>query len=442
MRLKHIAIGLAVVTAVPAAVGSAKAEDGLYVPFFTYRTGPFAGSGIPIANGLSDYMTMLNERDGGIGGVKVIVEECETGYDTKKGVECYDSVKGKNPVVITPFSTGITLQVIPKASVDKIPVFSMAYGLSASADGNLFPWIFNAPATYWDGASAFIRHVADVEGGFDKLKGKKIGLVHLDAPYGKEPIPLLQALAQDYGFELKLYPVPAPQMQNQSSLWLDVRRDKPDWIYIQGWGAMNPTAVKEATKIGFPTNRLVGVWWSGGDDDARPAGAEAKGYSTLDINGVGTNFPAIQDVIKYVVDKGKSQVASKDKVGENLYNRAILNSAIIAEAIRTAQQLTGKKQVNAEDVRRGFENLNITEARWKELGLPGFASPIHLSCADHNGHSGISLVEWDGAKWNTTVPSIAPIKDKVLPLINSTAEDYVKANAGWPKRTEPCDKSS
>lgn len=442
MRLKHLAVALAMVTASPIAVATAQAEDGIFIPLFTYRTGAFAGSGIPTGNGEADYLNMLNERDGGIGGVRLIVEECETGYDTKKGVECYDTVKGKNPVVITPFSTGITLQVIPKAAVDKLPVFSMAYGLSASADGDLFPWIFNPPATYWDGASAFVRHAADVEGGFDKLKGKKIGLVHLDAPYGKEPIPLLQALAQDYGFELKLYPVPASQMQNQTSLWLDVRRDRPDWIYIQGWGAMNPTAIKEATKIGYPMNRLVGVWWSGGDDDARPAGAEAKGYSSLDINGVGTNFPAIQDILKYVVDKGKSQVASRDKVGENLYNRAVLNSAIIAEAIRTAQKLTGKKQVTGEDVRRGFEALNITDARWKEMGLPGFASPIHLSCVDHNGHSGISLVQWDGAKWDTVVPSIQPIKDKVLPLINSTAEDYVKANAGWPKRTEPCDKSS
>ena len=80
-------------------------------------------------------------------------------------------------------------------------------------------------------------------------------------------------------------------MQNQSSLWLDVRRDKPDWIYLQGWGAMNPTAVKEAAKIGFPMNRLVGVWWSGNDDDARPAGEEAKGYSSLDLNAVGSEFP-------------------------------------------------------------------------------------------------------------------------------------------------------
>ncbi len=100
----------------------------------------------------------------------------------KKGVECYESVKGKNPVVVNPYSTGITLQIIPKAAVDKIPVLSMAYGLSASADGEHFPWIFNPPATYWDGASVFVKHMAQVEGGFDKLKGKTVGLIHLDAP--------------------------------------------------------------------------------------------------------------------------------------------------------------------------------------------------------------------------------------------------------------------
>jgi branched-chain amino acid transport system substrate-binding protein len=442
MRLKLLALSLAAVMAAPVAITAAQAEDGIYIPLFTYRTGPFAGSGIPIADGMADYLNMLNERDGGIGGVKLIVQECETGYDTKKGVECYESVKGKNPVIVNPYSTGITLQLIPKAAVDKIPILSMAYGLSASADGNDFPWIFNPPATYWDGASAFIRHVADVEGGFDKLKGKKIGLLHLDAPYGKEPIPLLQALATDYGFELKLYPVPVAEMQNQTSLWLGIRRDRPDWIYMQGFGAMNPTAIKEASKIGYPMNRFVGNWWAGSDDDARPTGAEAKGYTSLDLNAVGTNFPAIQDILKYLVDKGKSQVASKDKVGENFYNRAVLNSVIMAEAIRTAQQITNKKQVNGEDVRRGLESLNITAARLKEIGLENFASPMKVSCSDHNGHGGISVVEWDGSKWKTTVPSIQPIRDKVLPLIQSAAEDYVKANAGWPKRTEACDKSS
>jgi len=152
----------------------------------------------------------------------------------------------------------------------------MAYGLSASADGNTFPWIFNPPATYWDGASMFIKYIGQHEGGLDKLKGKKIGLVYLDAPYGKEPIPLLEALAKDYGFELKLYPVPAAEMQNQSSQWLNIRRDRPTWIYLQGFGSMNPTAVKEAAKNSFPMDHLIGNWWAGGDDDARPASADAK----------------------------------------------------------------------------------------------------------------------------------------------------------------------
>jgi branched-chain amino acid transport system substrate-binding protein len=441
MRLKHFVLATAFAAgAVSAAPGAASAEDSIYIPLFTYRTGAFAGSGIPIANGMADYFRLLNERDGGIGGVKLNVEECETGYDTKKGVECYESTKSKNPVVTGPYSTGITLQLIPKAAVDKIPIFSMAYGLSASADGNIFPWIFNPPATYWDGASMFVRRVAQVEGGLDKLKGKIVGLVHLDAPYGKEPIPILEALAKDYGFELKLYPVAASEMQNQSSLWLSIRRDKPDWIYLQGFGSMNPTALKEAVKIGYPMNRLVGNWWSGGDEDARPAGADAKGYTTLDFNQVGTNFPVFQDIMKYVVDAGKSQT-QKDRVGENLYNRGVLNSMMIAEAIATAQKLTGKKAITGEDMRRGLESLNITAARFKELGAENFANPTRVTCADHNGHNATYLAEWDGAKWTKGSDWIEPMKDKVAPLIEAAAKDYAAANAGWPKRTEPCDKS-
>jgi branched-chain amino acid transport system substrate-binding protein len=441
MRLKLLALGIAIFTAAPAAVTSAQAESGNFVPLFTYRTGPFSGSGIPVADGLHDYFTMLNERDGGIGGERLIVQECEDGYDTKIGVQCYDSVKDRNPVVITPYSTGITEQLIPKAAVDKIPILSMAYGLSASADGSLFPWIFNPPDTYWDGASAFIQHVANVEGGFAKLKGKTIGLIFLDAPYGREPIPLLQSLAKDYGYTLKLYPVEASQMENQDSIWLNVRRDRADWLYLQGWGAMNPTAVEEAAKNNFKMDHLVGVWWSGGDQDARPAGVAGKGYTTLDINGVGQNYPAIQDILKYVVDKGKSQ-APKSEVGQNLYNRAVMNAAIIAEGIRTAQKLTAKKLIDGADMRQGLEALNVTEARWKELGLPGFAEPIHLSCSDHNGHDNVFLVKWDGAKWEKEPGSIAPIHNKVEHLIDNAAEQYVRANAGWPKRTEACAKSS
>ncbi len=422
-------------------VAPAAAQDSVYVPLLTYRTGPFAGSGVHIANGMRDYLEMLNQRDGGIGGAKIVIEECETGYDTKKGVECYESTKGKNPVVYNPYSTGITLQLIPKAAADKVPVLSMAYGLSAAADGSNFPWVFNPPVTYWDGASAFIKHVAEKEGGLSKLKGKIIGLIHLDAPFGKEPIPVLEALAKKYEFTLKLYPVPAAQMQNQGSVWLSIRRDKVDWIYNQGWGAMNPTAVKEAAKNGFPMDKLVGVWWAGGDDDARAGGAEAKGYKSLNFNAAGQNFPVIQDILKHVVDKGKS-TTPKEKVGENLYNRGVYNSMLVVEAIRTAQKLTGKKVITSEDMRRGLESLNVDEARLKEIGMAGFASPVKISCADHSGHHKAYVAEWDGSKWTQKGDWIEPLKDEVRPLIESNAKDYVEKAGNWPKRTEACEKSS
>jgi branched-chain amino acid transport system substrate-binding protein len=427
-------LGMALPMAAPAS-----AEE-IYVPLFTYRTGPFSGSGTFIADGMRDYLTMLNERDGGIGGVKLAIEECETGYDTKKGVECYEAVKGKKPVMVNPWSTGITLPLIPKASVDKIPILSMAYGLSASADGNRFPWVFNPPNTYWDGLAIIMRYIGDQEGGLEKLKGKKIGYIYLDAGFGKEPIPLFEQLAKDYGFELKMYPVAATEMQNQSSQWLGVRRDRPDYMVMYGWGALNPTAVKEAVKINYPMSKFISIWWPS-EEDARGAGPGAKGFKAVNWHGIGADYPAIKDIQKHVVDAGKSQ-GRKESVGTVLYNRGVYNSMLIAEGIRNAQKLTGKKEVTGEDVRRGLETIDLSAARLKELGLEGFAEPLKLSCSDHNGHKAAFIMEWDGAKYVKITDPIEPMPQKVEPLQEAAAKDYVEKNTGWPKRTESCDKSS
>jgi len=438
MKIRRLAIAGALAAAAGASA-PAFAQDTITIYSNTYRTGPFSGSGIPVANGVADYIAMLNERDGGIGGAKVKWVECETGYDTKKSVECYEQGKSQGSVLYLPWSTGATLAAIPRAHVDKMPIFSMAYGLSAAADGKNFPWVFNPPLTYWDGASVFLEHAASVEGGgLEKLKGKKIGIIHLDAPYGKEPIPLLEAMAKKYGFELLQYPIPAKEMQNQGSVWLNIRRDNPNWLFIQGWGAMNPTAVKEAAKNGFPMDRMVAIWWSGGDDDARAGGAEAKGYKSISWHQVGTSFPVIQDIIKHVVDKGKSQT-EKGKVGESLYNRTVYEGILIAEAIRNAQKLTGKKVISAEDLRRGFETLNITEARWAELGAPGFAAPMKITCEDHSGHGGAFVLEWDGTKWGQGTKPIMPDKATVRPLMIEASQDFVQKNTGWPQRSETCD---
>ncbi|MBT9293255.1 ABC transporter substrate-binding protein [Prosthecodimorpha staleyi] len=440
MRVNTLLVGTAMMALVATALPAA-AEDSLYIPLLTYRTGAFAGSGIPIADGMHDYFKMLNARDGGIGGVKIVTEECETGYTAQKGVECYEATKAKGALVYNPWSTGITLALIPKATQEKIPVLSMAYGLSAAAMGKSFPWVFNPPLTYWDGLSVAIKYVGDKTGGLDKLKGKTIGFIYLDAPYGKEPIPLLEGLAKDYGFKVAKYPVPADKMQDQSSQWLNVQQDNPDWMIMWGWGAMNPTAVKEAAKVGFPMDKFIGVWWSGSEDDARPAGPGGKGYLTLNFTATGADFPAVQDIVKHVFDKGNSSVKEKSKIGEVNYNKGVYNSVLMAEAIRTAQKITGKKAINAADMRLGLEALEISEARFKEIGLGGFAAPVKVTCEDHSGAHAVYLQQWNGTKWVKASDWITPMKDKVRPLLEKDASDYTTKNAPWPARSEECPKS-
>ena len=74
MSLKRITLGIVAAAAIGAAGAATAAE--LTIPSLVYRTGAYAPNGIPFANGYGDYYAMLNERDGGIEGVKINVIEC------------------------------------------------------------------------------------------------------------------------------------------------------------------------------------------------------------------------------------------------------------------------------------------------------------------------------------------------------------------------------
>src|SRR5438132_2475405 len=100
MRVRTMWIAVLAALVLSAPMPAAAQPKEIFIPLLVYRTGPYAPSGIPIANGFVDYFQMINERDGGINGVKVAWEECETQYDTKQGVECYERLKDKKPVLV------------------------------------------------------------------------------------------------------------------------------------------------------------------------------------------------------------------------------------------------------------------------------------------------------------------------------------------------------
>jgi len=433
MTLSYLKIGAiaAAALAAPWTAPGAVAQDGLYIPTFVYRTGAYAPSGIPIANGFKDYLNLLNERDGGIEGVKIIHEECETNYDTKLGVECYERLKSKNPLMINPYSTGITYALIPKAPVDKIPILSMGYGRTDVAVGSVHPWIFNAPTSYWSQASAKIKYIASKEGGLDKLKGKKLTLIYHNSPYGKEPIPTLEALSKQLGYELELLAVDHPG-QEQKATWLKVRQSNPDWIFLWGWGVMNQVSVKEAAANGFKMDRMVGVWWSGTEADVVPAGDAANGYVSATFHAPGKDFKVHEDIKKVLYDKGKG-ATSWDKVGEVLYNRALVNAMITTEAVRDAIKKHGKK-VTGEHVREGMENLNLTQERLEKLGFGKMMPPLKVSCNDHEGNGPILIQQWDGKQWKIVSDWIEPMRDVVRPMMETSAKKFAEENKVTPRQ--------
>jgi branched-chain amino acid transport system substrate-binding protein len=295
----------------------------------------------------------------------------------------------------------------------------MGYGMSAASDGRWFPWVFNFPTNYWSQASAVIRYIGAQEGGLEKLKGKKIAHIFHNSAYGKEANPTLEELSKKYLFELTLLAVDHPG-QEQKATWLQVRRINPDWIFMSGWGVMNQVAIKEAASVGFKMDHLIGNWWSANDSDVVPAGEGAKGYKGATFTAPGTSFKVHADLLKFVYDKGKGS-AKKEDLGAPLYNRGLVNSMLAAEAIRTAMTKYGNKPLTGEQVRWGFENLNLTEQRLDQVGMKSFTHPVKVTCEDHEGSGPVLIQQWDGKKWNVVSDWIAPMRDVVRPKIEAAA---------------------
>jgi branched-chain amino acid transport system substrate-binding protein len=414
---------LKLITAVTAAMmAAAPAMAELTFSALSYRTGPFASGGIPFADGYQDYFTLMNERDGGIGGERVNLIECETGYNTEKGVECYEATKGAGVLVYQPLSTGITYQLIPKATADGIPVHTMGYGRTSAKNGRVFSHIFNYPANYWDGASIAVTHLLDINDG--DLSGKKIALVYHNSAYGKEPIRTLEELAKKHGYELTLLAVDSPG-QEQKSQWLQIRRERPDYVLMWGWGVMNSVAIQEAANIRYPMENFIGIWWSGSENDVLPAGAGANGYKALTFHNLGSDYPLYADLQKYVKDTGKAAGAG-DQMGTVLYNRGLYAAMLAVEAAKTAQEMHGTTKITPAMMRDGMESLEITEGKMAALGLPNFGPTFSVTCENHGGDGYGAVKQWDAAagQWTMITDFFQADQDVLNPLIEEDSAAY------------------
>jgi branched-chain amino acid transport system substrate-binding protein len=403
-------------------LGAPAAASQQFIPIFTGRdiAGP-AGTVAPA--GMVDYLRLLNRRDGGINGVELAWEECETAFDDRRGVACFEQLKDRGAqgaAVLLPLSGGISYALTERTREQRIPMLMLGYGRADASDGRAFPYAFPVVTNLLSQAAAQIRFIGISEGGIERLRGKTIVNLYLDLPTGTEAMPLLDALAAQHGFKLVHVGLPVPGVE-QAAAWARIRGVGADWVLLAGPGPMTPAALRAAAAVGFPAQRIIGFGLSGAEQDVLPAGAAAIGYIALALNPSGRNFAVIRDIVRHV-HAGQPPEA----VGSAYYNRGVIQGILIGEAIRIAQRRFGARPLGGEQLRWGLERLALDEARLAELGALELLQPLALSCFDHEGGGAVKFQQWLGGRWNVISDWISGDQAQVRRLVEQAAAAYAR----------------
>lgn len=404
-------------------------------PLFSYRTGPYAPSGIPQWAGYRDYFNYINEK-GGVNGVKIFVQECETAYTLERAFECYERYKngyaGAPVAALFTTSSGFDAAISDKARIDKLPIVSVAGGRADAVDGSVFPYQFPLLFDYWTEASIVVEHIAKQVGGYDKLKGVKIATLYHDSGYGRETIEPMAILAKKYGFVDIQIPVPHPGEQQQAQ-WQQIKRDGVDWVFFRAWGVMSPVGLKTAARVGFPADHIIGDIWTGSEEDARPAGAAAKNYLAVSVYPSGTDFKVSQEIKKAIIDPGKGDLKDASKFGSVYYNAGLVQAILFTELLRTGQAKFGNRPLTKEEGHWALEHFNLTAERIEELGATGLISPLKITVEDHEGDPAAKIVQWDGTKWNARTDWLKGERGLFKEPIFARAAAYAKEKALPPR---------
>lgn len=423
--LKRIAPALLAATILTGGVATVQADE-QHFPLQSYRVGPYAAGGTGFFGGFIDYLNLINIRDGGVNGVKLTWSEGETEYEVEKGVEVYQRLKS-NPGIAAwnPLSVGIAYAMIDGVTTDKTPLITINHGRTDTTDGRVFPYVFPLLLNPYSETSGIVNYIASKEGGLEALKGKKIVVLYHGSPYGKETIPIYELLAEKYGFELTQIEVPHPGNE-QGAQWLQIRRERPDYVVLRGWGVMNPVALTTAQRNGFPADRIIGNVWSNSEEDVTPAGDAAIGYTAITTQASGNQYPVLQEIIKTVYDAGQGNLADPSRIGSVYHNLGIVNGILNVEAVRIAQEKFGHRTLTGDEVRWGFEHLQLSPERVKELGAENLFHSINVTWDNHEGEGYVTFQQWDGKKWNVVSDWIAPDWALLRPIIEKSSEAYAK----------------
>jgi branched-chain amino acid transport system substrate-binding protein len=406
---------LAVLTVLTLVVGGAttvQAQQEIVIGLQCDRTGATQTVGVNLCPGTHDYIKLINSK-GGIEGHKIRAVEIDHEYKVPQGMESYERHKKEGAVSISVYGTPHIYALAQKLTEDRIPGTSPGFGSAAAADGQRYPYIFPIAATYWSQGAAAVKFAKDHLGG--NLKGKKIAYLFYDNPAGREPIGVLEDIAEREGFQLRTFAVPPPGVEMGAQVLDIAQRYRADWVITHLFGRSPSVSIKELKRVGFPLRKVVAFVWGSAEADIEAAGgwSVAEGYNAMQFAGVGSDYPVLNEIREMYKKEGKEP--PKEMQSTVYYNRGVLIGALHLEAIRNALKDKKGGNITGEDVKKGFEKIS-------NFTLGGLVPPLKITPADHEGGGVVQIFTVKGGKFVKATDWFNAYTDVVAKHIKESAK--------------------
>ena len=367
-----------------------------------------------LAQAVKDYADVLNAK-GGLEGHPIEINVQDHGNEPQRGIDCYERLKRDGTMIFDFFSTPVSRAVLPRIMQDGNILVQPLVGRGDAVDGEVFKYVFPLAPTYWGQAANIISYIKKQAGG--NLQNKKIAFLYLDTPFGREPMPVFEALKRLERFNFETFPIPVPGT-DQSAAFTQLRRFQPDWVITWSFSPLNPISFREMQRNGIPIEKMITVNWINEVDIRNFGAAAAKGLKRSTVVIGGAEHPLVRDIIRELYEKGKGN-GDRKMVADAYYNTGLAVYSTVFEGVRQAIKTQGWP-LTPEKIRQGMYGIKNFDAR-------GFMAPITITPKDHGGGGKTRIDMWDGSKWVAQTDWFADYTGLVGTLVKANSADYAKA---------------
>jgi branched-chain amino acid transport system substrate-binding protein len=349
--------------------------------------GPSHFLGTETVTGAKAYFDLTNDA-GGVDGRKLKLISYDDSYDPAKTEACFNRLLEQKVFALGFFvGTPTAVKYLPLAEGNKIPLVGLFTG-AQTLYAPLRHWVVNVRASYFDETRE------QVNGLWNTLGYKKIGVIYPDDPFGTTVLEGVKAALKGHGAET-VATASYPRQTSQVGAPIDtVKAANPEAVVLVGPANTVAPILKQAHAKGWKPLFLT-VSFVGTDELIQEAGTDAEGMVVTQV------------VPPYYLTEYKT-VALYRRTLTKYYPSAQPNFVSLEGFVDAMVLVEGMKKAGKELTRegliRGIESLHEVD-----MGL-GSKLKLNYSSKEHKGFDSVIPTVVRGGRavpftdWSTAAP--------------------------------------